>query len=116
MGYAGLKLDDIVERCELVTAANIRRTVGARRDTSSLELAQIAAACGVPYSWFERGEWSTSERVDKEPLAFGQGSVEDRVRVLEHYVSVLLTQVASLSAAVPPQAPSRGARGSRARQ
>jgi hypothetical protein len=103
MGYAGLKLDDIVERCELVTAASIRRTVGARRETPRTELLQIAEACGVPWSWFAQGEWKTNGAVDSDGnghsdgyLSFGEGTDQERIVVLETYVAVILRALAVL--------------------
>jgi hypothetical protein len=89
-----LKLDDIVERCELVTPANIRRTVGARRDTPAAELYQIAAACGVPWSWFEVGEWTTAPHAEVHELRFGEGTLDQRVIVLETYVAVMAKALA----------------------
>ena len=94
MGYAGLKLDEIVERCELLTAANIRRTVGARRDTPAAELMQIAGACGVPWSWFESGQWDTSTANEQADLRFGEGTLEQRLIVVETYLAVVAKALA----------------------
>lgn len=105
MGYAGLKLDDIVERCELVTPANIRRTVTARRDTPVAELVQIAQACGVPWSWFDQGRWDVESPDEKPELRFGQGSTEDRLLVLETYVAVMAKALAMLGIETVSQLP-----------
>jgi hypothetical protein len=90
MGYAGLRLDDIVERCDSVTAANIRRTVGARRDTPQIELVEIAAACDVPLSWLDRGEWNDNTPAEADAISFGEGSVEQRLLVVETYLGRVL--------------------------
>jgi hypothetical protein len=103
MGYAGLKLDDIAARCELVTPANIRRTVGARRDTPTAELVQIATACGVPWSWFESGVWDTTTAAEAPELRFGEGSVDQRVLVLETYVALMARALSTLGIDELPQ-------------
>lgn len=103
MGYAGLKLDDIAARCELVTPASIRRTVGARRDTPTAELVQIAAACGVPWSWFESGVWDSAREAEAPELRFGEGSLDQRVLVLETYVALMARALAALGIDALPQ-------------
>jgi hypothetical protein len=109
MGYAGLTAPDLVARCELLTTANLRRTVGARRDTPALELVQIAEACAVPWSWFESGHWETTQANGSDDVAaasgylrFGEGSVDERVLMLETYMGVVLRALTVLGSDVAP--------------
>lgn len=94
LAYAGLTRHDVAEQCEALTEAKIRRTLDAMRDTTALELAQLSVLCNVPMSWFERGEWSVDAHAsrDEAPLVFGQGATEDRLRVVEHYLTLLLRE------------------------
>jgi hypothetical protein len=107
MGYAGLTAEQLVSRCELVTVANLRRTVGAKRDTPALELVQIADACGVPWSWFSTGEWHASSTVENSDAAavaesatnylrFGEGTSDERLLMLETYMAIVLRALAVL--------------------
>jgi hypothetical protein len=119
MAYAGLSRHEVADRCELLSEAKVRRTLDAMRDTSPLELAQLANACDVPLSWFQRGEWSVDDHASRDapPLVFGQGSLDDRMRVVEHYLALLLNEAARQSASRPlpvHDADGSGDRGRRA--
>lgn len=116
MAYAGLSRADIAEHCGSLSEAKIRRTLEAERDTSALELMELASCCGVPLSWFERGEWTANADAHQPLLVFGQGSLDERLRIVEHYLALLLSEAKRQSDERPLPLPDGYEHGARARR
>src|SRR4051812_8393944 len=114
MGFAGLSYDRIAELSgDSVTPINLRRICWGKRDAKPVELAALARVLHVPMSWFEHGLWTRNadlavvvESASPEIVSFGEGSLENRVSVLERYVADLLNS--ATRSALPPS-PALGA-------
>jgi hypothetical protein len=112
LAYANLRYEDVADKASpLLTAAKLRRIASARtpRGADLVELWAIADACDVPREWLERGTWDdTAGYSAVSPPRWGEGSLPDRVAVLERYVRALieLHEAQTGEYPLPPEAPS----------
>lgn len=109
LAYAGLRYEDVDAKTDdRMTAAKLRRITSSTnpRGASMDELWMIADACGVPRTWLEVGNWDDMEgNVDLRPPSFGQGSLTNRVAVIERYVAALIALEEARSGTALPLPP-----------
>jgi hypothetical protein len=92
LAYSGLRYDELAARTPQLGEATLRRITSptAPRGADVVELWKIADGCGVPRSWLLYGEWDDSGAMPLRLPRFGAGKVEDRLAVIENYLTALL--------------------------
>jgi hypothetical protein len=94
LAYAALSYDDAASRMQGLSAATLRRIASAShpRGASRDELWVIADACGLPRNWLTT-DWQhkeNSEAPSSKPSSLGVGNPEQRLDIIESYLSALL--------------------------
>lgn len=94
MAYAALRYEDVDAKTGRgMTAAKLRRIASATQPRGATldELWVIADACNVPREWLESGKWDDEQgQMEYRPPTFGEGSVENRLGVIENYLRALI--------------------------
>lgn len=116
MAYAALSYDDVAARTR-IGESTLRRIASASRPRGATldELWLIADACEVPRRWLE-ADWKDAARVEDAEVAheighalldrplLGEGSVEQRLHMVEQYLhALLLEQERQRPELVPPR-------------
>jgi hypothetical protein len=122
LAYGGLRYEDVADKTSgKMTESKLRRIASASqpRGAELHELWVIADTCDIPRSWLVDGQWDDGQgRATVSLPRFGEGSLNDRVELLERYVTALLTlhetEASTSEIPVPrePRQPSRRARES----
>lgn len=92
MAYHGIDAEEVIRRLDgLFGIATLRRITSPTnpRGASPVEIGKLADACEVPLSWLLHGEWDDAGG-RAGLLVFGAGSVDERLQMIEAYLSSMV--------------------------